>query len=279
MQTLDSRIAVITGAASGIGRATAIAMADAGCHVALVDVDTDGLAEVLARISSDRPATSVRCKAYEADVGDARAMEELTDEVISEFGAVHIVVNNAGINVTARFEDHSLEDFRRTFDVNLWGVIHGCHFFLPYLRRVDEAHIVNISSAFGIVGTAGQAAYCASKFAVRGLTETLHEELKDTSIGVTVVHPGCIATNIVNTAQFSDDQLAADSRAYFERNGCAPEKVAQRIVTAIRKNQHRVLVTPEARLFDLARRIAPTSGNRLANRALGVFLGHDLSEE
>ncbi len=279
MQTLESKTAVITGAASGIGRATAIALAEAGCHTALVDVDTDGLSETHARITSDKPATSVRSICYEVDVGDAEAMQSLADDVVSEFGAVHIIVNNAGINITAPFEDHSLEDFKRTFDVNLWGVIHGCKAFLPYLRRVDEAHIVNISSAFGIVGVAGQAAYCASKFAVRGLTETLHEELKGTSINTSVVHPGCINTNIVDSGEFHDDDIATDVRAYFTQHGCAPDKVARRIVKAIQKNQHRVVVTAEARVLDWARRLAPTTGNHLANQAMVRILGFDLSGE
>ena len=282
MEIFDQKIAVVTGAASGIGRATARALADAGCHIALVDVDADGLQEVKKRITSDKPATASRALCYEVAVSDAEAMEELAQDVVAEFGAAHIVVNNAGINVTARFEEHSLDDFKRTFDVNLWGVIHGCRAFLPYLRRVDQGHIVNISSAFGIVGVGGQSAYSASKFAVRGLSESLHEELAETSIGVSVVHPGCINTNILESASIRDQTIADDARAYFAQNGCAPEKVADRIVEAIKNKDHRVLVTAEAHVFDWLRRLLPTTGNRLANRAMARVLGVDikaLSEE
>lgn len=273
MKRLANRIALITGAASGIGRATALALADAGCALALVDIDETGLAATKALIAADHPQLQVAC--FCTDVADGDAVDDLADQVIDTFGALHILVNNAGINITASFEEHSRRDFERTFAVNLWGVIHGCQAFLPHLRRVDEAHIVNISSLFGIVGVAGQSAYSASKFAVRGLSETLHEELRQTAIGVSVVHPGCIATNIVNDARIADAEVAAKARRHFADKGCAPAVVADHIVDAIQSDRHRVLVTAETHLGDWARRLLPTAGNRLFNAVIRRFMGTD----
>ncbi len=270
MKTLADRIAVVTGAASGIGRATAKALAESGCQLALVDIDSHGLDETRAQIESEHSVQSI---CYEADVGDAEAVKQLATAVADDFGAVHIVVNNAGINVTASFDEHTIADFEKVFAVNIWGVIHGCREFLPHLRRADEGHIVNISSAFGIVGVARQTAYSASKFAVRGFSESLHEELLHSHINVSVVHPGCIDTNIIHTAQISENLPAEEMRSYFNRRGCHPQVVARRIVGAIRRNEHRVLITPETHLFDGLRRLFPTMGNRIANLVMDRLLG------
>ncbi len=279
MEDLKDKICVVTGAASGIGRSTACAAAAAGCHVALVDINSDGLAETMRDIEAVTDSDTQRVDSYVVDVGDGAAVHQLADDVVNDFGSVHIIVNNAGINVTARFEDHSVQDFQRTFDVNLWGVIHGCRAFLPYLREVNEAHIVNISSAFGIVGVAGQAAYSASKFAVRGLSESLHEELAHTSIGVSVVHPGCINTNIIHNTRIDDHPAADEIRAYFDQYGCSPEVVAERIIEAIRRDEHRVLITAETHFVDWLRRLLPTTGNRIANRLMNRMIGFDFSTE
>ncbi|MFU8804735.1 MAG: SDR family NAD(P)-dependent oxidoreductase [Bradymonadaceae bacterium] len=269
MKKLDGRIAVITGAASGIGRSTALALARAGCRIALVDINPEELDETRRQITE----AGGKADAFITDVSDAEQMQTLADDVIGTFGAVHIVVNNAGINVTASFDDHSLDDFERVLGVNLFGVIHGCHVFLPHLRQVDEAHIVNVSSVFGIVGVAGHAAYSASKFAVRGLSESLFEELHGSSIGVSVVHPGCINTNIVSASTMYDEGLRTQAASYFQRFGVSPDVVAVRIVRAIRRNEHRVRVTRETYLLDWMRRLAPMTGNHRANRLMQRLMG------
>ncbi len=273
MKTLQDRTAIVTGAASGIGRATAQALFEADCHVALVDVDADGLEQTIQDLQSASPESPGSLRHYEVDVSAEEAMEDLAESVVDDFGAAHILVNNAGINVTASFEDHTAEDFRRVIDVNLWGVINGCRAFLPHLRDADEAHIVNVSSVFGFVGVAGHSAYTTSKFAVRGFSEALHEELVDTSVGVTVVHPGCVDTDIVRSSIVSPEISADDIQEYFDKNGCPPEVVGKRIVGAIRRNKHRVLVTPESYALDLLRRLMPTAGNRFANRTMRRMLG------
>lgn len=271
MNDLHQKVAVITGASSGIGRATSLLLAREGARLALVDIDDTGLARVKKEIQEITSPADVRT--FHVDVADRDQMQTLVKDVISAFRDVHILINNAGINVTAPFPTHSLDDFDRVLSVNLHGVIYGCHFFLPHLLRAPKAHIVNISSIFGIVAVAEQSAYSTSKFAVRGFTETLHEELKDSHIGVSIVHPGCINTNIVKTARIADPIKARDVIDYFERKGASPNLVALRILGAIKTGKHRVLVTPESHLFDLLRRLAPQRGNRLANALLDRFIG------
>ena len=270
MSLLRDKTVVITGAASGIGRATALRVAQDGARLAIVDLNQEGL-QATAREALHAGAAEART--FLTDVSDPDAVEELANTVADELRGADVLINNAGINVTASFRDHSLEDFHRNIDVNLYGVVHGCHFFLPQLLDKPQAWIVNISSIFGIVGTSQQTAYCASKFAVRGFTESLHEELADDNVDVIVVHPGCIRTNIVNQARFSDPGLADRSRQYFQRRGADPDVVARKIYAAIEDGRHRVLVTPEAHLLDLARRLLPEAGNRLANRVMGRIIG------
>ena len=139
-------------------------------------------------------------------------MQELAGEVVAAHGAVHVLINNAGIGHEAAFPQTSLDDWERIVDVNLWGVIYGCHFFMPHLAKVDRAHIVNVSSLFGIVAMPGQSAYCATKFAVRGLSESLWEELRATSVGLTVVHPAAVATDIMKTRQRRRPRASAASQ-------------------------------------------------------------------
>jgi short-subunit dehydrogenase len=187
---------------------------------------------------------------------------------------VHVLINNAGIGYEAAFPRTSLEDWDRIVNVNLWGVIHGCHFFMPYLAKVDRAHIVNLSSLFGIVAMPGQSAYSATKFAVRGLSESLWEELRATSVGLTVVHAGAVATNIMKTARGDDPELLRRIAAWYERHAIAPERVAAQIIRAVEKGTPRLLVAPEAAFGDILRRLMPVTGNKLfvdaAIRSLGV---------
>lgn len=271
MRDLQGKTAVVTGAGRGIGRATAVAFAEAGCCLALCDVAEEGLDETRTAIARRRP----RCRigSWRVDVADSEAMEGFAESVVEQFGTADVVVNNAGINVTARFENHTLERFRDVMDVNLGGVVHGCRSFLPYMRDGAGGHIVNISSAFGLVGAAGQTAYSASKFAVRGFSQALREELAEEDVDVSVVYPGCIGTAIVREAEIPDEEIAEKIRSYFDRFGTSPDVVAYRIVDAVRTGRQRVVVTPEAKLFDWLRRIVPTAGNRIANRLLARIVG------
>lgn len=269
---LSGKVAVVTGAASGIGRALAAGLGAKGCHLALVDIDHDGLARLRDELSETPAAGHVTT--HVADVSDRTRMRDLAREVAAAHGAVHVLINNAGIGYEAAFPQTSLDDWERIIAVNLWGVIHGCHFFMPHLAKADRAHIVNLSSVFGIVGMAGQSAYCATKFAVRGLSESLWEELRATSVGLTIVHPAAVATDIMKRASGDDPQLLQRIAHWFEHNGISPEKAAARIIRAIERGSPRLVIAPEAKLGDVLKRLMPVSGNKLYGdaviRAVGV---------
>lgn len=265
MKTLNGRVAVVTGAASGIGRSLAEQLTQAGCRVALVDVNAERLAEVHAAC----PNSSV----HVVDVSDRAAMLALPGQVIEAHGAVHILVNNAGVSCNKTFDEHTLEDWDWLIGINLWGVIHGCHAFLPHLMEADEAHIVNVSSVFGIVGLPSQSSYCASKFAVRGLSESLWEELEHTHIGLTVVHPGGVDTNIVRDGRNPQDVDEERLFKRFAKQAIPASEAARQILVAIENGDKRLRITKEAYLMDWVKRLAPVWGNAFIARGLIKALG------
>jgi NAD(P)-dependent dehydrogenase (short-subunit alcohol dehydrogenase family) len=259
MRTLRDRVAVVTGAASGIGRALALALARKGAHLALVDVDDGGLVESADRVG----AMGRRVSTHVVDVASRIAMAALPEAVLAAHGHVHVLVNNAGVALDGTFEELPLDDIAWLLGVNLWGVIHGCHAFLPHLRREEEAHIVNVSSVFGIVGMPENSAYCASKFAVRGLSESLWVELARSGIGLTCVHPGGVKTGIARRARLRDERRRAVMVAEFERVArMTPEYAADRIVTAIGRGSARLRLGAETYLMDWAKRVAPVGTQR-----------------
>jgi len=253
------RVAVVTGAASGIGRALSLALARRGANVALVDLNAAGLADVEREIAGlGRKASS-----HVADVADRARMAELPDEVLGAHGRVSLLVNNAGVSVGGTFEEQSLADLDWIVGINFWGVVHGCKFFLPHLRKEAGAHIVNLSSMFGLVGFPGQSSYCATKFAVRGLSESLWVELRDAGIGVTSVHPGGIRTDIVRTSRISNAEVKARTIELFDRYAMLPEDAAERILRGVERNRMRVVICREARVADWLKRLAPSGSQRL----------------
>lgn len=269
---LGGKVAVITGAASGIGRAIAVQLREAGSHLALVDIDSAGLGRLQEELAP--AAAGPRVSLHVADVADKSRMRAMVREVIADHGSVHLLVNSAGVGYEAAFPQTSLDDWEHVVSVNLWGTIYGCHFFLPHMAKAEQGHIVNISSLFGIIGMAGQTAYCTTKYAVRGFSESLWEELRDTTLGLTVVHPGSVATNIMKTARGDDPALLRRIADWFEANAIPPEKAARQIITAVRKGKPRLIITPEARFADWVKRFGPVRGNQLIGdlviRALGV---------
>jgi len=259
MRTLSDRVAVVTGAASGIGRAVGLALARKGAHLALVDVDDAGLTESASRVR----ATGRRVSTHVVDVASRAAMTTLPEAVLAVHEHVHVLVNNAGVALDGTFEELPLDDIAWLLGVNLWGVIHGCSVFLPHLRREEEAHIVNVSSVFGIIGMPENSAYCASKFAVRGLSESLSVELAGSGVGVTCVHPGGVRTSIARRARLQDERRRAVMVAEFERVArMTPEHAADRIVTAIERGTARLRLGPETYLLDWAKRVAPVGTQR-----------------
>ncbi len=230
-------------------------MGAAGSRVVLVDVNEEGLAGTAELVDG--------ASVHRVDVSDAAAMTALAAAVVAEHGGVHLLINNAGITVEGAFREQSLADWQRVIGVNLWGVVHGLHAFMPHLEVADEAWIVNVSSVFGIVGIPSQSSYCATKFAVRGLSEALWEELRGTHIGLSVVHPGGVNTNIVHAAKSYDAESSQASKDFFAKNTLSPTRAAATILRGVQRGQPRILVTKEAPMIDLIKRLMPVWGNRL----------------
>ncbi|MCY1015708.1 SDR family NAD(P)-dependent oxidoreductase [Pyxidicoccus sp. MSG2] len=264
MKTVKNRVAAITGAGSGIGRATAVLLARNGCDVALSDVNEQGLRE-----TADQCRThGVRVDAARVDVAKREAVHAWADAVVQTLGAVHVVINNAGVALGATIEDTRYEDFEWLMNINFWGVVYGTKAFLPHLRAAGEGHIVNVSSVFGLIGVPTQGAYNAAKFAVKGFTEALRQELEVESvpIGVTCVHPGGIKTNIARSARVTHRKGWTDERSTsdFEKSfSTTPEKAASDILSAILKNRRRQLIGGDAVFIDLMQRMLPTLYQRL----------------
>lgn len=258
MQRIEGRIAVVTGAAGGIGRATALRLAERGCALALADVDRSGLDETAQQVS--RFGTKVTADVV--DVSSSRAVEAFAQHVEATHGAAHILVNNAGVVIAGPFTEQRLEDLEWLVGINYWGVVYGCHHFLPLLRRQDEGHIVNLSSMFGFLGLPQQSGYCATKAAVRALSESLYAELRRDRIGVTTVHPGCIDTSIVRAGRMQDESMRKDVQALFDRRGAPPDAVARAILRAIEKNRLFVRVRPESFATDWCKRLFPAAVHR-----------------
>ena len=227
MKQIAGRVAVVTGAGSGIGRALSLALAERGADIALVDVDPARLTEVQADIQAMGREASV----HQVDVSSREQMAALPEQVIARHGAVHILVNNAGVSVNLPFEQQDVDDLEWITGINYWGVMYGCRYFLPYLRRADEAHIVNISSSAGLTGMKGQSSYAATKFAVLGLSECLYVELARSNVGITCVHPGAVATNILEAARMEPEHKARMLKMFHL--SMPPEKAARLIFSPV----------------------------------------------
>ncbi len=258
MKRIEGRVAVVTGAAGGIGRATALRLAERGCEVALADIDRVGLDETAALLARH----AVKVSTAVVDVASAPAMEAFARHVETTHGGAAILVNNAGVVIAGPFVEQRLADLEWLLGINYWGVVHGCHHFLPLLRRQDEGHIVNLSSMFGFLGLPGQSGYCATKAAVRALSESLYAELRRERIGVTTVHPGCIDTSIVRAGRVDDEATRQEVQALFDRLGAPPDVVARAILRAIERNRLFVRVRAESIATDLAKRLFPVAVHR-----------------
>jgi NAD(P)-dependent dehydrogenase (short-subunit alcohol dehydrogenase family) len=270
MKNLKNKIAGITGAASGIGRALALNLADEGCHLAISDINEAGLKETADMVRSR--SKNVRVTTHKVDTADREQVRHYAEEVMKIHGAVHIIINNAGVVIAETLEDLSYEDFEWLMGINLWGVVYGSKEFLPYLKQQDSAHIVNISSVNGIFTNPNNGPYCTAKFAIRGFTETLAQELSDTKVKVSCVHPGGIKTNIVNNAKFfksSDTSMAKEEAAAFFNRVIAnttADKAAKIIISGIKKDKARIMVGTDAYVMDWLKRLFPVWFQKLVGR-------------
>ena len=247
MKTLDDKVAVITGAGSGIGRALAVNLAGRGALLALSDVDEAGLAETVELVKA---AGAPEVRSDRLDVADRAAFTAYAAAVAEHFGRVNVVVNNAGVALAGDLADLTYEDMDWIVGINFWGVVHGTKEFLPHLIASGEGHLVNISSLFGLVSMPGQSMYNASKYAVRGMSEALREELLIAGhpVGVTVVHPGGIKTAIARNARVSAREDKETTARFFDEKlaKMTPERAAQIILRGVLTGKARVLVGLDA---------------------------------
>jgi short-subunit dehydrogenase len=258
---LRNGVAVITGAAGGIGGALASILAGRGCHLALADKEAEGLAAVAekARLSG------VTVSKHVFDVADAQAIREFPEAVRTCHGRATVLVNNAGVALGGTFDEVSEEEFDWLFEINFWGVLRMMKAFLPLLREQPAAQIVNISSVLGLIGPPSQCAYAASKFAVRGLSEVLRHELEEENspVRVSVVHPGGVRTGIAVNARVAaaavrkEEDADAEASRYKKLLSLAPEKAAAQIVRGLERRRKRILVGNDARMIDLVQRSWP----------------------
>jgi len=250
-------VAVVTGAASGIGAELARQLAAKGCDLALADRN----AEQLATVAAEARARGVKVTEHVLDVSDRKALGALPDAVLAEHGRVTLLINNAGVALMGRFDQIPLADFEWLMDINFWAPVRLTHAFLPTLLKQPKAHIVNISSVFGLLAPPGQAPYVASKFGVRGFSESLRHELDGTRVKLTVVHPGGIKTAIAANARVPasiDPALAKEATEKFASMFLTSAKVAAAtILRGVDRQAPRVLIGPDARFIDIVQRLAP----------------------
>jgi NAD(P)-dependent dehydrogenase (short-subunit alcohol dehydrogenase family) len=256
MKTLDGKVVVITGAGSGIGRALAVRAAQQGAVLAISDWDEVGLVETAQQVQT---STHHPVRTDKVDVRDRAAVAAYAASVRAELGRVNVIVNNAGVALHGDFEETSYEDFEWVMDVDFWGVVQGTKEFLPHLIESGDGHVVNVSSLFGLLGMPGQTAYNSAKFAVRGFTEALRQEmiLARHPVQVTCVHPGGIKTAIVRNARVTGSHDQAHVAKHFDTKMArmTPERAAEIILDGVLANKPRVVVGADAKLLDLFVRV------------------------
>ncbi len=273
MKSFNNKVAAITGAGSGIGRALALELAAQNCALSLSDVNETGLAET-AKLLAD---SGVKVTTAKVDVAKLDQVQAWVKKTVKDHGKVNLVFNNAGVAVAGTVEGLSYEEYEWITNINFWGVVYGTKEFLPHLKASGEGHVINISSVFGLFAQPTQSAYNATKFAVRGFTESLRQELDMTNspVSATCVHPGGIKTNIARSARTNESMRAitggdpAKATADFEKMfSTTAKKAAQVILDGVKRDARRVLIGNDARAFDVMQRLLPTAYQSLVTRAM-----------
>ena len=255
MTSANGRVAVITGAAGGVGSALARELAKRGWNLALVDIDSEKLAELVATLRN----SNNRITAHVADLRNSDHITALPQEVKGKHGSVDCLINNAGITLQKSIESHSIEDWRRVFDLNFWATVSMCQAFLPMLKEPSRANIVNISSMAACYGMPSQSSYSSSKAAVQAFSESLRAELSSYAIGVTCIHPGAINTDMIKATLCESDNVAQAQKnlALAQRFGMSPEKAATCIIDAFERNRRQRFVGIDARVFNWVVKLCP----------------------
>jgi NAD(P)-dependent dehydrogenase (short-subunit alcohol dehydrogenase family) len=277
MRRFADKVAVITGAGSGIGRALALDLAGRGARLAISDINQERIDETVA-LCAERGAEA---RGYRLDVADRAAVLAHADEVVGEFGRANLVINNAGVALAAPILEMKWDDLEWVMNIDFWGVVHGTKAFLPHLIESGDGHVVNISSVFGLVGVPTQSAYNAAKFAVRGFTEALRQEMAigRYPVGVSCVHPGGVRTNIARDARTNSEFESSPMRERFDQTmPTTPAKAAQIILRGVRANHPRILVGPDAYAFDATARVLGPFYQRVTSGGarLAGFFGVDI---
>ena len=262
IKDLNNKVAVVTGAGGGIGRALCVELASKGCHLALVDINEEAIQGTVDAVAQ----YAVNTSSHTTNITDRDAIAALASSVVEQHGKVNLLINNAGITLQKSFAAHTVEDWERVMNINLWGVIYGIQCFLPHLRKAGEnpeegGHVVNMSSIAGLMGMPSQASYAVTKAAVKNLSECLNAEFAQYNIGVTAVHPGAVKTNIMlATIEESEDvEAARKNNELAMKVATSPEAAAKTVVKAILKNKIRQRVGKDAVLLDLAKRWFPAA--------------------
>ena len=267
MKNLNEKVVALTGAGSGIGRCLAIQLSQLGTHLSLADVDEEGLKETKALLSKD-----IIVSTHLVDVADREQVYAWAEETIKAHGHVDCIINNAGVAFTASIEEINYKDFDWVFKIVFYGVLYGTKAFLPHLKNRPDAHIVNISSVNGFIATPRNGAYACAKHAVKALNQTLQQELKNTSVNVTSVHPGGVRTNIARNSGSDDSEEIQQERivGFDQIAGTSAEKAATIIIKSILKNRKRQLVGVDAMVIDVLSRLFPQK----FSDAMGCLYGY-----
>ena len=271
MKNFKNKVAAITGAGSGIGQQLAVLLAKQGCHLSLSDVNAQGLAQTVELLEE----SNVRVTTQKLDVADRDAMKLWAADTVQNHGSVNMIFNNAGVALGSTVEGASYEELEWIVNINFWGVVYGTKEFLPLIKKSGEGHVINISSLFGLTAQPTQSAYNATKFAVRGFTESLRQELDIENCGVSAlcVHPGGIRTNIANAAKMNDSLRALgmnpekSAKTFNKLLRCPPEEAARQILDAVQKDKRRLLIGNDAKTLDLIQRVLPTGYQKVTAMA------------
>ncbi|MBJ8496414.1 SDR family NAD(P)-dependent oxidoreductase [Acinetobacter oleivorans] len=267
MKNFKNKVAAITGAGSGIGQQLAILLAKQGCHLSLSDINEKGLQQTVELL---KPYSNITVTTKKLDVSDREAVKQWAQETVQDHGSVNLIFNNAGVALGSTVEGATYEDLEWIVGINFWGVVYGTKEFLPFIKQTQDGHIINISSLFGLTAQPTQSGYNATKFAVRGFTESLRQELDIEKSGVSslCVHPGGIRTNIAKSAKMSDslNSLGMDPTKSIQNFDkllrTPPEEAARQILQAILKNKRRLLIGSDAKILDAFQRLFPTGYQR-----------------
>lgn len=267
MKDFNNKVAAITGAGSGIGQQLALLLAKEGCHLSLSDVNEAGLAKTVELLKD----TTVKVTTTKLDVSNRDGVKAWAENTVKDHGKVNLIFNNAGVALGSTVEGMSYEDIEWMMGINFWGVVYGTKEFLPLLKASGEGHIVNISSLFGLTAQPSQSAYNASKFAVRGFTEALRQELdiQNNGVSATCVHPGGIRTNIAKAARMNESMKtlgmdpAKAGKEFDKLLRTPPEEAARQILNAVRNNDRRLLIGADAKAVELMQRLLPSSYQKI----------------